>query len=86
MQRPCSRLALFLVTLQEGSWFGEIALLKDIVRTASVRSVTVCWLFQLDKRVFNKVHVTLPCVFAFDPLCRCDHVSMHAPACAAFQP
>jgi len=42
-------------TLKEGSWFGEIALLKDIVRTASVRSVTVCWLFQLDKRVFNKV-------------------------------
>ena len=52
-------------TLKEGSWFGEVSLIKHIERTASVRSITPCQLFRLDQATFNKVpqhcfHATHP--------------------------
>ena len=59
---------LLLCILKEGSWFGEIALVKDIERTASVRCVTPCVLFRLDKHVFNDCLRKYP-QFA-DQICR----------------
>ncbi len=42
-------------TLPEGEVFGEIALLLDSPRTASVRTQGYCELYQLDKEVFDKI-------------------------------
>ena len=42
-------------TLKEGSWFGETALVEECTRTASVRAVTTCSLFRLDKDGFRSV-------------------------------
>jgi hypothetical protein len=42
-------------TLQEGAFFGEIALLFSERRTASIRSVSYCDLFKLDKEAFDSV-------------------------------
>ena len=50
-------------TLQSGSWFGEIALLKHTERTASVRSVTACSCFKLLKQDFSGI---LKCYPAFE--------------------
>eukprot|EP00661_Eupelagonemidae_sp_cell13_P004096 gene4097-biopygen3874 len=36
-----------------GSWFGEIALLRETARTASVRTITACDLFCLQKEDFQ---------------------------------
>ena len=47
-------------TLKEGSWFGEVALVKDVKRIASVRSVTLCTLFRLDKAAFHAVVAAYP--------------------------
>jgi CRP-like cAMP-binding protein len=41
--------------LNAGSWFGEIALLMETTRNASVRSLTPCALFRLDKPDFRAV-------------------------------
>ena len=38
-----------LVTLAEGSYFGELAILKDSPRAASVRSVDSCEAFELKR-------------------------------------
>eukprot|EP01062_Namystynia_karyoxenos_P082688 TRINITY_DN9368_c0_g1_i1.p1 TRINITY_DN9368_c0_g1~~TRINITY_DN9368_c0_g1_i1.p1 ORF type:complete len:899 (+),score=212.55 TRINITY_DN9368_c0_g1_i1:79-2697(+) len=41
--------------LRDGSWFGEIAILKEGVRTASVRTITACDLFCLGKEDFQRI-------------------------------
>ncbi len=43
--------------LKAGSFFGEIALLKSIPRTASIRAKDYCELYYLEKEVFDKVLV-----------------------------
>eukprot|EP00756_Hemistasia_phaeocysticola_P008672 Hpha_TRINITY_DN14691_c0_g1::TRINITY_DN14691_c0_g1_i1::g.47982::m.47982 len=40
------------VMLRDGSWFGEIALLKETRRTAVIRTITACDLFMLMKEDF----------------------------------
>ena len=42
-------------TLYEGSFFGEIALLKETVRTANVQAVEHCDLYILNKQTFDRV-------------------------------
>ena len=42
-------------TLKSGSWFGEIALINRVVRTASVRSVTSCSCFKLGAKEFGSI-------------------------------
>jgi len=42
-------------TLQEGDFFGEIALVLSQPRTASIRAVTFCDLYRLDREMFNRV-------------------------------
>lgn len=42
-------------TLEDGDFFGEIALFKNIRRTASVKAETFCDLYKLDKRGFDMV-------------------------------
>eukprot|EP01064_Diplonema_japonicum_P011100 TRINITY_DN1837_c1_g1_i1.p1 TRINITY_DN1837_c1_g1~~TRINITY_DN1837_c1_g1_i1.p1 ORF type:complete len:637 (+),score=90.69 TRINITY_DN1837_c1_g1_i1:23-1933(+) len=49
-----------LVLLKEGSWFGEIAILKETKRTAGVRTVTVCDLFMLTKEDFLIIFKMFP--------------------------
>jgi glucose-6-phosphate 1-dehydrogenase len=44
-----------LATLQEGDFFGELALLFSQPRAASIRAVTPCDLFVLDKADFDRV-------------------------------
>eukprot|EP00761_Pharyngomonas_kirbyi_P014756 gb/GECH01014786.1/.p1 GENE.gb/GECH01014786.1/~~gb/GECH01014786.1/.p1 ORF type:complete len:809 (+),score=184.27 gb/GECH01014786.1/:1-2427(+) len=44
-----------LVTLDEGKYFGEIALVFDLERTASVRAGTYCDLFVLEKGDFDEI-------------------------------
>eukprot|EP00756_Hemistasia_phaeocysticola_P066492 Hpha_TRINITY_DN9263_c0_g2::TRINITY_DN9263_c0_g2_i1::g.28845::m.28845 len=41
-----------LASLRDGSWFGEIALLKDTKRTATVRTLTQCDVFVLRRAEF----------------------------------
>jgi glucose-6-phosphate 1-dehydrogenase len=49
-----------LNTLGDGGFFGEIALLLDRPRTATVRAVTACDLFVLDRDDFQKVMKDYP--------------------------
>ena len=49
-----------IVILRDGSWFGEIAILKETRRTAAVRTVTVCDLFMLTKVDFLNILETYP--------------------------
>eukprot|EP01065_Artemidia_motanka_P037379 TRINITY_DN4585_c0_g2_i1.p1 TRINITY_DN4585_c0_g2~~TRINITY_DN4585_c0_g2_i1.p1 ORF type:complete len:1022 (+),score=199.50 TRINITY_DN4585_c0_g2_i1:94-3159(+) len=44
-----------VVILRDGSWFGEIAILKETRRTAAVRTVTACDLYVLTKEDFWKI-------------------------------
>ena len=44
-----------LAFINEGSCFGEMALLQDTVRTATVEAVTFCDLYKLSKDEFQKV-------------------------------
>eukprot|EP01065_Artemidia_motanka_P034013 TRINITY_DN4111_c0_g1_i3.p1 TRINITY_DN4111_c0_g1~~TRINITY_DN4111_c0_g1_i3.p1 ORF type:complete len:934 (+),score=343.87 TRINITY_DN4111_c0_g1_i3:84-2885(+) len=53
--RTRSGYEVWAANLKAGSWFGEIALLKQTTRTASVRSVTSCVLYKLDKHDFDAV-------------------------------
>eukprot|EP01006_Ploeotia_vitrea_P020939 TRINITY_DN53260_c0_g2_i1.p1 TRINITY_DN53260_c0_g2~~TRINITY_DN53260_c0_g2_i1.p1 ORF type:complete len:581 (+),score=25.92 TRINITY_DN53260_c0_g2_i1:246-1745(+) len=46
--------------LSSGSYFGEIALLHEKKRTASVRTVTVCELFKLHKNDFETIVDAFP--------------------------
>jgi len=47
-------------TLQSGHYFGEIALLQDTPRTASVRAVDYCDLYYLDKDTFDGILKRFP--------------------------
>lgn len=42
-------------TLSDGDFFGEIALFLDQPRSASVRAVTYCDLYRLDKEMFDRI-------------------------------
>ncbi|MEO6048302.1 MAG: cyclic nucleotide-binding domain-containing protein [Candidatus Kapaibacterium sp.] len=47
-------------TLTDGDFFGEIALLLGQPRTASIRAVTYCDLYRLDKEMFERVLADYP--------------------------
>ena len=49
-----------VATLLEGDFFGEIALLEHRPRSASVRAVTYCDLYRLDKESFDRVIARFP--------------------------
>ena len=49
-----------LNTLSDGDFFGEIALFLDQPRTASVRAVIACDLYELDKPMFERIVSTYP--------------------------
>eukprot|EP00756_Hemistasia_phaeocysticola_P053869 Hpha_TRINITY_DN29816_c0_g1::TRINITY_DN29816_c0_g1_i1::g.3017::m.3017/K04957/HCN4; hyperpolarization activated cyclic nucleotide-gated potassium channel 4 len=49
-----------VVILRDGSWFGEIALLCEVTRTASVRTITSCDLFCLSKEAFEGMLAHFP--------------------------
>ena len=44
-----------VATLTEGNFFGEIALLEQVPRSADVRSVTYCDLYTLEKTALDDV-------------------------------
>jgi CRP-like cAMP-binding protein len=46
---------IVVASLRTGQFFGEIALLEDVVRTASVQAVTLCELLVLDKEQLGAV-------------------------------
>jgi voltage-gated potassium channel len=46
--------------LEAGDFFGEIALLEQCPRTATVKTLTRCQLLILDARDFHKVVATYP--------------------------
>ncbi len=47
-------------TLSEGNFFGEIALLMNMPRTASIRAVDFCDLYTLDQETFNRILKDFP--------------------------
>ena len=52
--------AQVFTTLTDGDFFGEIALVHNEPRTASIRAVTFCDLYRLDQEVFEHVLVHHP--------------------------
>lgn len=44
-----------LATLEEGDFFGEMAVLEDLPRTASARAVTACRLLRIDRQTFDQL-------------------------------
>jgi voltage-gated potassium channel len=54
-----------LNTLHDGDFFGEIALLTDAPRTASVRAVAPSDLYVLDKAIFDRIVAAYPEVAAW---------------------
>ena len=50
----------YLATIKKGGFFGEIALLIETKRTASIKALTYCDLFRLDKEDFHKILVEFP--------------------------
>ncbi len=49
-----------LATLFAGDFFGEMALLHKVPRTATCRAVTPCALYELRKESFDKVKLICP--------------------------
>jgi hypothetical protein len=49
-----------VATLHDGQIFGEVALLKEITRTANVQSQTYCDLYKLTKKSFNEITMRYP--------------------------
>jgi voltage-gated potassium channel len=49
-----------LTTLESGSFFGEIALFKNQPRSATIKAVSYCDVYELDKYAFNKVIARYP--------------------------
>eukprot|EP01062_Namystynia_karyoxenos_P043205 TRINITY_DN3163_c0_g2_i8.p1 TRINITY_DN3163_c0_g2~~TRINITY_DN3163_c0_g2_i8.p1 ORF type:complete len:1058 (+),score=343.97 TRINITY_DN3163_c0_g2_i8:104-3277(+) len=45
----------YIATLKKGGHFGELALLDDVKRSASVKALTYCDLFKLDKANFELI-------------------------------
>ncbi len=54
----------YLATLSEGNFFGEIALIKHQPRNATIRAITFCDLYRLDKEDFNRIVLRFPEVAA----------------------
>jgi CRP-like cAMP-binding protein len=52
--RATSEKEVLLETLQAGSWFGEISLIQDSLRTATAKALQNCLLLFLEKSVFHK--------------------------------
>jgi len=46
---------LQVATLQDGDHFGEVALLKDTPRNATIRTLTPCIFLTLQRRQFNEL-------------------------------
>ena len=46
---------VYLKTYQPGESFGELALLYNAPRAASIKSKTACTLFALDRECFNHI-------------------------------
>lgn len=46
--------------LEDGDYFGEIALLKEVMRTATIRTLTPCMVLSLERSAFNSVIVHTP--------------------------
>jgi hypothetical protein len=44
-----------LALLEEGDFFGEMAILEDLPRTASARAVTECTLVRIDRNTFDQL-------------------------------
>jgi ATP-binding cassette subfamily B protein len=51
---------LHVSVLEDGDFFGEIALLEEVRRTATVRALTPCLLLVLDRREFQELLVQAP--------------------------
>ncbi|HOJ50788.1 MAG TPA: cyclic nucleotide-binding domain-containing protein [Spirochaetota bacterium] len=49
-----------ITTLRDGQFFGEIALLLSVPRTASVRAITFCDMYMLDRETFNNIIKQFP--------------------------
>ena len=49
-----------LAVLQDGDHFGEIALLHQVVRTASVRTITPCIFLALQRGQFERLLAHVP--------------------------
>ena len=65
--RPASRLA----SLKQGQFFGEMAILRDSPRTATVRAITPTTLLTMDRDVFrNLVAQSLATTEDFDRVIR----------------
>eukprot|EP01062_Namystynia_karyoxenos_P009353 TRINITY_DN1330_c3_g1_i1.p1 TRINITY_DN1330_c3_g1~~TRINITY_DN1330_c3_g1_i1.p1 ORF type:complete len:933 (+),score=262.85 TRINITY_DN1330_c3_g1_i1:205-3003(+) len=50
----------YLTTIKKGGFFGEVALLIDTTRTASIRALTYCDCFRLDKADFHAILDAFP--------------------------
>ena len=59
-------------TLSDGSHFGEICLLTDDRRVASIRALTICDLFSLSKKNFQKLLDEFP-----EMRCTLETVALH---------
>jgi hypothetical protein len=51
-------------TLEEGDFFGEIALFLNQPRTASVRALDYCYLYRLDRAMFDRIRAHYPDIAA----------------------
>ncbi|MFN3414404.1 MAG: cyclic nucleotide-binding domain-containing protein [Thermoanaerobaculum sp.] len=46
---------VLLAVLEEGDFFGEMAVLEDLPRTASARTLTPCQLLRIDRQTFDQL-------------------------------
>lgn len=46
---------VLLAVLEEGDFFGEMAVLEDLPRTASARTLTRCQLLRIDRQTFDQL-------------------------------
>ena len=53
-----------VATLIAGDFFGEMALLRGVARTATCRAVTPCAVYKLSRKDFDRVRTTCPTVQA----------------------
>ena len=51
-----------VAALSDGAWFGEIALLRETERNASIRAVTACEMFKLEKDDFLFICTMYPAI------------------------
>jgi CRP-like cAMP-binding protein len=49
-----------VATLESGSYFGEIAMLNDVLRTSSVRVIDFCQLLVLNRTEFDRYAAAVP--------------------------